>query len=147
MPLRTRIALLAAIFAISGCMLWPHTERIVPAVTGTVLRNGEPVPGVDVFVVPGLRAGTCAPSKYVGATDSTGHFAIRGDNRFEMVAYFGDRISAWGICIQELGGLTEAYRTFGMGFPPRSFEFACDPGRRADVCQPGAHLAQASGLR
>jgi len=138
MSLYLRVALLAATSLLAGCLLWPHTERVVPTVAGTIVRDGQPVSGADVYVFAGLRNGHCSPSKYVGTTDGSGHFSIRGASKFEVVAYLGDRISGWGVCIKDSGDFVEAYRSFGMGFPPISMTLVCDLARPGKVCVPGA---------
>ena len=139
MPLLCRIGLLVAFLNLSGCafMLWPHTEQVVPAVSGTVLNAGEPVVGATVTLVPSLYRTDCkaASSKYMAVTDGAGHFVIRGDRKLSLFVVMGDRLDSWGICINTSGNAIEALHARGMGFPPSSAKVVCELSRPRDICQ------------
>ena len=137
MSLIVRIVLIFALCSLSGCvaMLWPHTEQVVPAVTGTVLRNGEPVSGASVFIVASLRANACTTSKYKAVTDKSGHFAIGGDSDLHLFVVMGDRLDSWGICIEESGSRIPALQSHGIGYPPTAVTVVCDLGRSENICQ------------
>jgi len=129
MPFLCRISLLIALLNLSGCafMFWPHWEQVVPTVSGTLLRDGKPVSGASVFLLPSLgRKGCPLSSKYAAVTDTGGHFAIRGDRDLALFVVMGDRLDSWGICINESGNVIEALHARAMGFPPRSFEVICE---------------------
>ena len=130
---------------LSGCAFFPfpHTEQVVPSVTGIVLRDGKPVSGTHVFVLPHLTRNGCEVSTYSAITDENGHFAIRGDRDLALFVVMGDRINSWGICIGEPGQLVEAWRARGFGFPPSSTKVECElthqPIERTNepaVCRP-----------
>jgi hypothetical protein len=145
MPHIIRLLLLLALVVLSGCafLLFPHTEQVVPSVAGTVSRDGKPVLGVHVFVLPNLRENGCITSRYSAVTDESGHFAIRGDRNVKLFVVMGDPMNSWGLCIGEPGHLVEAWHPHGIGVPPRSIEVLCDlspqPARGAEkavLCHP-----------
>lgn len=134
-----RFILPFAILFLPGCILLPHTERIVPTVSGTIAREAEPVANANVYLVPALHRSHCAASKYAGVTDRNGHFSIRGDSRFELFALLmGDRIMSWGVCVADSSGMIEAYSEFGFGFPPSSVTLTCDLAKAKNPCVPSA---------
>lgn len=134
-PMRFHVLVLPVTLVLSGCvvMIWPHREQVVPAVSGRIVRAGEPVSGADVYVLPSLKDG-CSRSKYHAITDTSGRFAISGDRETSLVEVFGDRNVPWGICIDVSGSLIEGSRARGFGFPPPAIAAVCDLSKTSDIC-------------
>ena len=114
--------------ALTACMPWPHINQIAPSVTGTVLRNGEPVSGALVYWHPRypLRSEECSASKSPTTTDSSGGFLLRQERDFEMFIMMGDPIMSWTICIESNGTMYTGWRTFSMGYAPEKVRVICD---------------------
>lgn len=134
MPRACVIGLVPLLLAASTCgcavNLWPHTVQSVPTVSGVVTRSGVPVIGAHVHVLTPFRNGQCAPSPYAAVTDGNGAFIIDGDRDLELLLVVGDRIAAWGVCVEEADGtMTEAMRDSSMGYPPAEVELRCDLDR------------------
>jgi len=48
--------MLGLVLGMSACVLKPHVEHLRPAVQGTVLENGKPIPGVELFLAKSVIA-------------------------------------------------------------------------------------------
>jgi hypothetical protein len=121
---------LPVFLVISGCVTfqWPHNKQVVPTVRGTVTRNGAPVAGATVSVLPMMHANSCAASRYSAVTDESGRFAIDGDKRLDWFPAIGEGQNSWGICIGESSAFREGWRSYGVSVPPHSVEVTCDLG-------------------
>lgn len=47
---------LGLVLGMSGCVFKPHVEYLKPAVQGTVLEDGKPIPGVQLFLAKSVIA-------------------------------------------------------------------------------------------
>jgi hypothetical protein len=87
----TRIAIIVLLLLslCSGCVPYPHFERLTPAVTGTITMNGQPLSGAIIKIsdTSSFEGGDGKCSKNVMATassDSYGHFKLKNGNTFRF---------------------------------------------------------------
>jgi hypothetical protein len=113
---------------LSGCVAIPDPGNVlvVPEISGTVTRDGNPVPNVRVSYHRILEGGGCKSSKDQVYTDETGAFRISTRDEFRFWLVFGDPSNTWGICLAGVGLEVIGWRGEGIGIPPSHAEFNCE---------------------
>lgn len=126
--MKKRLALLFLSALMAGCIPWPHVNQIAPAVTGVVVKNGQPVQGALVYWHPRYppNADACSASEVATKTNEEGRFQLREERDFEMFVMMGDPIMSWTICIELEGVMYTGWREFSMGYAPVKVSITCD---------------------
>jgi len=76
-PVRPRLPIvLGLVLGMSGCVFKPHVEYLTPAVQGSVLEDGKPIPGVQLFLAKSaIGANPCAEAGEVVPVTPDGRFS------------------------------------------------------------------------
>ena len=113
---------------LTGCaaMPDPRIETTVPAITGRVTHDQQPVAGARVSFHHVLDKSGCAMSKDQAVTGADGRFAIPTRKRFKFWRIFGDPLIRWGICVATADQTYVGWRGMGIGIPPDSVGFSCE---------------------
>ena|SRR5579883_2884280 len=112
---RSLVTALALAAALSGCQREP--EFVFAPVTGTVTKNGAPLPGVRVIFYPDADADTRGP-RSLAVTDAAGHYQLRTDTGVDGAAVGNHRV-----CLLEPHDLTRVVQQ----------RFAKQPGAAKDL--------------
>jgi hypothetical protein len=124
-------ALLVLAMLMSGCAPIPNVYRYAPAVSGSIIKDGIPVAGVQVHVSsPYVAKGKAAIS------GSDGRFATESIRKFHFIkGLLGDPSLRYSVKIMFDGETYEGYSEQRLGYAPKTLELKCDlsVGKRASI--------------
>ncbi|KAA8997644.1 DUF4198 domain-containing protein [Affinibrenneria salicis] len=126
--MKTVLTAIGCSLLLSGCLPIPHVNQIAPEVTGVVLRNGQPAPGVVIYwhtrYAPTETA--CAASPVSVTTDAQGRFQLEGERELFLFSAMGDPLMSWTICLQDAGTMYTGWRSFHLGYAEKQVHMVCD---------------------
>ena len=132
------IALTMAVGTVQACLPIPHTERLTPALAGTLrTSDGTPAQGVSLILAVG---GTCATPEARTSTDSLGRFAFPEVRQHYSWLFMGDAWWSYRLCAFDGDSATTIYHWSEMHVPPRTQALTCTVRRQQlahAVCSEG----------
>lgn len=136
---RTASAMLA-LGSLAGCVPLPNFHYFAPAVSGIVLRDGQPVAGAQV-----RGASTFSSTTMVGSTQPSGRFAVDAIRELRLAATLvGDPLYGFEVEIVVDGERYAGYSEFGTGYAIAALQLSCDFRSRIKRLDKVVHCTQAS---
>jgi hypothetical protein len=124
------VAALASILtlALTGCAPLPYVRTSKPEISGILLQNGVPVPGVLITSCgKGQLSGRCERIKK-SMTDSQGQFFFGAEWEFDkLIPYIGDQKFNYDLNFQYLDRVY-LWNGGGVGDTPKSVNLRCEMG-------------------
>ena len=117
---RLGIVLLAGMA--TGCMPWPHSLYVAPAVEGVVTHNGVPVQNAEISVSTGNR-----DEMQKSVTDRDGRFITKPIKILELFVFFpSDPLINYSVTIGTAEKHYEGLHEFNVGYGPEKISVVCE---------------------
>ncbi len=128
------ILLLPLAAALTGCVPFPHTVTLSPALSGVVETAGQPLKDVGVFLASGPQDRPCDTVLQAVKTDETGAFTLPRRSQLRilyapLVAPL--TVTEFTVCLSTARGPVVGYRGFAFHSRDNTFALHCDLERLA----------------
>lgn len=127
--MRYRVVILILAGMATGCMPWPHSLYLAPAVEGVVTHNGLPVENAEISVSARNR-----DERQKSVTDSNGYFITKPIRTLELfISFPSDPLISYSVTISTAGKPYQGLDEFFVGYGPEKISVTCELSRPAQL--------------
>lgn len=119
---------LLAVFALQGCMPYPHRDPLAPQISGIIRDGGRPMPGMILHYKYWMPAGytECSGADAQTSTDASGNFFFKTPTKFRFFLSVGDPGYIYELCAAGEGGPILLWRNSEFARLSTPAELDCD---------------------
>lgn len=139
-----RLLVLLLSTACAGCAPIPHIVTLAPAISGTLTRDGQPVPDAEIRLARGPDLQPCSVTVATARTDPMGQFQL--DRVIQLRLIYAPLVAPLSVSEFKLCAMTPddrlLYRGTVMLYGAKPLKLHCALGEAATKERPNAYVAQ-----